>query len=59
MEDSKFWLCFWAIVGTFIILMAIIVSAGILAEQYVMVSNGYEEVFDPAAPRVLWKKKGN
>lgn len=59
MDDSKFWLWFWAIAGTFITLIVIIISANVLTERYIMVSSGCEEVYDPAAHRILWKKKGN
>lgn len=59
MDDSKFWLCFWAIAGTFIILIAIVVSAYIITERYIMMQAGYEEVCDPVADRILLKKKGN
>ena len=58
MDNSKFWLCFWALVGTLIVLMATIISAYVLVEKHIMMQNGYEEVYDPAANRILLKKKG-
>ena len=57
MDDGKFWLCFWTIAGTFIILMAIIISANVLTKRYIMVNSGCEEVYDPVARKVLWKKR--
>ena len=55
-SDDKYWLLIWSLLAAFILLFTLIFVVEDYEEKKMMAEAGYEQVWEEAGSRVLWRK---